>query len=95
MRTYHKLALAIALSLITSSVYAAGQERPGADQRYCKKHLQANKENLRADFQTLDRNHDGRLTKKESGRANAARICFDKLDRNHDHQLSADELARS
>ena len=93
MRTFHILALAIIMSLTATTVSARGQERPGADKRYCQKYLQANAEKLKATFDMLDVNHDGLLTKKESNLKNASRKCFDRLDRDHDHKLSVSELA--
>lgn len=95
MRTSHLFALALALSLTTTTVFAAGQERPGADQRHCHKYQQTNADRLKANFSSLDADRDDLLTKQESGLKNRDRRCFDKLDRNHDHRLSVDELPRS
>jgi hypothetical protein len=93
MRASNLFALALAMSLTAATVFAAGQERPGADQRHCHKYLQTNAEKLRANFSSLDADHDSLLTKQESGLKNRDRMCIDKLDRNHDHRLSIDELA--
>ena len=95
MRTLTILALAFALNLTTTAVFAAGQERPGAGPRHCHKYLQTNAEKLRANFRSLDANHDGLLTERESGLKNIDRMCFDKFDRNHDRRLSIDELGKS
>ena len=93
MRTIHILTLAIVMSLTTTPVFAKGQDRPGADRRHCQNHLQGNVEKLKTNFETLDTNHDGVLTVKESGLKHAARMCFRRLDRDHDRRLSTGELA--
>ena len=42
------------------------------------------------DFKSLDKNHDGSLSKDEL-KGNAQASNFDKLDKNHDGKLSQDE----
>lgn len=93
MRTFHVLSLAILMSVTATAVLAKGQEYPGTHKRYCQKHLKANADMLRAHFDALDANHDGLLTRKESGLNNASRRCFYRLDRDHDRRLSVSELS--
>lgn len=92
MRYLNILVITVAISLASTAVFAKGQARPGADKRYCQKHLRINAEKLKADFQTLDTNHDGALTKQESKLKHLSRMCFDKLDRDGNKVLSAEEL---
>lgn len=92
MRTHHIITLALLMSLTATTVFARGQERPGADKRHCQENLRINAEKLKANFQALDANHDGLLTEKESGLKNLSRMCFDRLDHEGDHKLSITEL---
>ena len=92
MRTLHTLAIALLLSLTTTAVMAKGQELAGAHHRYCQKHLQMNAQTLKTNFQIFDINHDGVLTKKESGLRNYSSKCFLKLDRDGNKLLSTEEL---
>lgn len=92
MRYVTLLAITLMIGITSTAALAKGQIRPGADKRHCQKHLRINAEKLQADFQTLDINHDGALTKQESKLKNLSRMCFDKLDRDGNKVLSAEEL---
>ncbi len=95
MRYFTVLAITLMISVTSTAVLAKGQSRPGADKRYCQKHLRINAEQLKANFQTLDANHDGVLTKQESKLKNLSRMCFDKLDRGGNKVLSTEEVGLS
>lgn len=95
MRYLNILAITIMMSVTATAVIAKGQAHPGADKRHCQKHLLANAEKLKADFQSLDINHDGALTRQESKLKNLSRMCFDKLDRDGNKVLSTEELSLS
>lgn len=92
MRYFTVLAITLMISVTSTAVLAKGQARPGAEKRYCQKHLRINAERLKADFQALDINHDGSLTKQESKLKNLSRMCFDKLDRDGNKVLTVEEL---
>lgn len=93
MRNFNVFVLALVMGLASTSSFAKGQDRPGADKRHCQTQLPGNAEKLRANFMALDTDRDGLLTEKESSLRRDARMCFDRLDQNRDHQLSVAELA--
>lgn len=95
MRYFTIFAIALMIGTTSTAALAKGQARPGADKRYCQKHLHINAEKLQANFQTMDANHDGALTKQESMLKNVSRMCFDKLDRDGNKVLSMEELSLS
>lgn len=92
MRYLTLLAITLMIGITSTAALAKGQTHPGADKRYCQKHLRINAEQLQANFQTLDVNHDGALTKQESKLRQLSRMCFDKLDRDGNKVLSTEEL---
>ncbi len=95
MRYLNILVITVIMSLASTAVLARGQARPGAEKHHCQKHLRMNAEILKADFQTLDTNHDGALSKQESKLKNLSRMCFDKLDRDGNKVLSVEEVSLS